>query len=80
MSGIISWTGKNVKIFNNSSFIHTDDRIKYYLILAKGPANGLDDTTNFAGVPKYFRYILMDHEIISKFLMGHKIFSHVLFS
>ena len=35
----------------------------------------------FVEAMKYLRYILMDHEIkFSKFLMGHKIFSYVLFS
>ena len=31
-------------------------------------------------VMKYFSHILIDHEIFFKILMGHKIFSYVLFS
>ena len=39
--------GKNVIIFgvDMSSSVHIDNKKKYFLILGKGPTQGLDDTT-----------------------------------
>ena len=62
-----------VGVFNNGnfSFNYKGPYIKY----AKG-----GDWRVFVGAIKYFRHILMVHEIFFKIFDRHEIFSYVLFS
>ena len=51
--------------------------VRPYIKYVGGGGGGWRD---FVGAMKYFRHILMGHEIFFKILMGHEIFSYVLFS